>query len=104
MLVTHGVSALHLTNFIPTRFFDLKVFYWFKSYFSGYDCDALGIYDSKLHAASCRINKEFIDLRSVLFDIYFHPRCAQTNKCRQHSDKFVLGSTDRPVSSVHYST
>lgn len=101
MLMAHGVGALHLSDFIPSRFFDLKVFDWFKSYFSGYDYDALGIYDSKLHTASCRINEELIQGQFYL--TYFHPRCALTNKCRQHSDKFVLGSIDRPVHSVHYS-
>lgn len=88
MFMAHGFSLLDWSAFRPTRFFHLKVFDWFRSYFGGHDYVALGIYDSMLYIASCRINKELIQgLNWFLFDISFHPQCGITNKCRQHSDK-----------------
>lgn len=65
-----GFRALDISVFKPTTVFHLNVFDWLKSYFSGHDYVALGIYDSKLHTAFCRINKE-LSKGPFLLDFFF---------------------------------
>lgn len=96
-----GFRALDISDFKPTTVFHLNVFDWLKSYLSGHDYVALGIYDSKLHTAFYRINKE-LSKGPFLLDFFFllALKCSITNKCRER--KFVLGGINRPVNSVHY--
>lgn len=58
MLMAQGLSTLDLSVFSPTRVIDLKVFDWFRSYFSDNEYIAMSTYDSRTHTTYCTVNKE----------------------------------------------